>query len=98
METDAALVGTDGIVKLYAITNIVLHLATVVDPGHAECDDAVGLYHALDDFCFFKFGMLVVNVLYADENFLYGLQVLFFAGVLGFKPTQNIINIHGLRF
>ncbi len=98
METYAALVRADGVVELYAIADVVLHLAAVVNPRYAECDDAVRLDHALNDFCFFEFRMLVVDVLYADENFLHSLKVLLFAGVLGFKPTQNIVNIHGLSF
>lgn len=94
METDAAFVRADGIVELYAIADIVLNLALVVDPGHTEGDDAVRLDHALDDFCFFKFRMLVVDVLDADEDFLDCLKIFLFTRVFGLQVAQNGVNVH----
>ena len=97
VETDAAFVRADSVVELHAVADVVLHFAFVVDPGHAESDDAVGLDHALDDFCFFKFRMLVVDVLYADEDFLDCLKILLFTRMLGFQVVENGVNIHDRR-
>ena len=63
VEAQAALVGTDGAVELYAVTDVDLHFALVVYPGHAESSDALGFYDALHNLGFLKLGMLVVNVL-----------------------------------
>ena len=76
VETQAALVGANGAVELNAIAQVDLHLALVVDPGHAEGGDALGLYDALHDFCFLKLGMLVVHVLDAFKNLAHSLQIL----------------------
>lgn len=54
METDATLVRANGIIELNAITEIVLHLAFVVDPGYTECNDAIGLNHAFDNLVAFE--------------------------------------------
>ena len=75
METDTALVWADSIIELNAIADIVLNLALVVNPGDAESDDTVRLDHTLDDFCFFEFRMLVVDVLNTDKDFLHCLKV-----------------------
>ena len=48
VETQAALVGTDGRVELDAVAAVDLDLASVIDPGHTEHDDALGLDKALD--------------------------------------------------
>lgn len=64
MEADATFIRAYGIVELNAVADIVLHFAGIVNPGDAERYDAVGLYHALDDFIFFKLGMTVVDVGY----------------------------------
>lgn len=50
METEAALVRTDGAVHLHAEAPVDLHLAAVVHPGNAEDDDALRFDHALEDF------------------------------------------------
>ena len=42
METNAAFVGTNGIVKLNTISDVYMNFALVVSPRHAECDDSVG--------------------------------------------------------
>ena len=63
METQTALVGTDGAVKLHTVTEVHLHLAFVIYPGHTESDDALGLYDALDNLGFLKFGMLIIHIL-----------------------------------
>ena len=95
MEADAALVRADGVVELYAIADVVLHLAAVIDPCDTESDDAVGLDHALDDLGFLKLGMLVIYILHADQDLLDCLKILFFARVLGLEGIENRVYIHG---
>lgn len=94
METDAALVRANGFIELHAIAEVGLNLAAVIDPCHAECDDTVGLDHALDDACFFEFRVLVVDIGYRDKDFLHGLQILFFSRMLCFQRAHDGIYIH----
>ena len=66
MEAQSALIRTDGRVELYAVADVHLNLTLVVDPGYAECGDALGLHQALDDFRFLKLRMLVIYILDRD--------------------------------
>ena len=43
METQASLVGSDGVVELYAISCIGLDFTVVIDPGYLECENPVRL-------------------------------------------------------
>ena len=63
MEADSSLIRTNRIVELYAIANVGLPFALVVYPRNAEGENAVGFNHSFNDFCFFEFGMFVVNIL-----------------------------------
>ena len=56
MEADAALVGADGAVHLYAIAAVDFDFAFVVEPRHAENDDAFGFGDALQNFHFLQYG------------------------------------------
>ena len=96
METDAALVGADGVVELNAVADVVLHLALVVEPGHAEGHDTVGLDHAFHYFIALEFRMLVVDVLYGHEHFFDGLQIFFLTRVLCFQVGHDFVNIHAV--
>ena len=98
METDASFVRADGIVELHAVADIVLNFAFVVDPCHAECDNAVGFDHAFDYLVTFEFRMLVIHVLNREKNFLHSLKVFFFARMLGFQVGHDMVNIHNLMF
>ena len=64
MEAYAPLIRAYGVVELYAIAEIGLHLSLIVGPGDAECHDTVRLDHTLDDTRLLKFGMLVVDIAY----------------------------------
>ena len=96
VETDTALVGADSAVELHTITQISLNLALVIDPRYAECDDAVGLNHALHDFGALKFGVVVIYLLDRLQYFAYCLQILALTGVFAFEFCHQIINVHGL--
>ena len=64
VETQSALIGTDGAVELHAVTRVDLYVAVVVNPRHPEYDDALGLHQALNNLSFLKLRMLVVDILY----------------------------------
>ena len=94
VEADASFVRAYGLVELYAVAEVGLYVAFVVDPCHTECDDAVGFYHAFDDSCFLKFGMFVIYILHTHQHFFDGLEIFFFARVLRLKGAHDIIYIH----
>ena len=97
MEAQTALVGADGAVELYAIAEIGLHLAAVVDPRHAEGEDAVGVHDALHDLRALEFGVLVVDLLDRLQYLLHGLQVLAFARVLALELGHQFAYVHFIR-
>ena len=94
METETALVGTDRAVELNAITQIGLHLAGIIHPSHAEGEDTVGLYHALDDLSLLELRMLVVHFLDGVEDFADSLEILALTGVLPLKVSHNFSYFH----
>ena len=96
VEADTAFVRADGVVELHTVADVVLYFALVVDPCHAEGNYAVRLNHAFDDFVALELGVLVVDVLYRHKHFFHCLQVLFFAGVLGFEGSHDTVNIHSV--
>lgn len=97
METDTAFIRTDSVVKLNAVADVVLNFAFVIDPSDAESHDTVRLDHTFDDFGFFKLRMLVVDVLYTDEDFFDSLKIFLFAGVFSLQIVENGVNIHDKR-
>ena len=82
METQSALIRTNGAVELHAVARIDVHLALIIGPRHAEHDHALRLNEPLDDLCFLKFRVLVVYIVNRDQHFLHCLQKLRFSGVL----------------
>ena len=71
VEAQSALVRADGAIELYAVTDVHLYLALVVNPGHAEGRDAFRLHDALYDLCLFELGMLVVHIFNAFQHLSY---------------------------
>jgi len=59
VKPEAALVRTDRAVHLDTVAAVDLHVARVVDPRHAEHDDALGLDDPVDDLGFAVLGALV---------------------------------------
>ena len=94
METNAAFVRANSIVELNAIANVGLHFALVVYPRNAEGENAVGFNHSFNDFCFFEFGMFVVDILNRQKNFSHGLKIFLLARVLSFEVAKNFVYIH----
>ena len=76
METQTALVRTDGAVELYTVTEVHLYLALIIHPWHTESDDALRLHDAFDNACALELRVLVVDILYRNEHFAYCLQIL----------------------
>ena len=71
VEAQTALVGADGAIKLHAVAQVHLHLALIVDPGHTERDDPLGLHDTLDNLGLLELGMLVVDVLNRLQHLSY---------------------------
>ena len=71
VETQTALIRTNGTVELYTVADVHLYLALVVDPGHTEGDDTFRLHNTLNNLCFFEFRVLVVHVLDRLQHFPY---------------------------
>ena len=94
MEAQAALVRADGAVELHAVAEVHLHLALVIDPWHAEGDDALGLHKALDELGLLELGVLVINVFDTHEHLAHGLQVLFLPWMFGLQVGHDGFNFH----
>ena len=69
MEADSSLIRTNRIVELYTIANVGLNLALVIYPRHTECEDTVGFNHSLYNFCFLKFGVLIIYIFHRQQHF-----------------------------
>ena len=94
METQSALVGTDCRVELDAVAQVHLYFALVVDPGHAEGDDALGFHDALHNLRFLKLRVLVVDVFDRFQNLAHCLQVLQLARMLALQALHDFLNFH----
>ena len=94
VETQSAFVRADSAVELNSVTDVHLYLSLIVDPWNAERDDALRFNDAFDDACLFKFGMLVVNVLYRDEHLANSLQILRLAWMFLFQGLHDFFNFH----
>jgi hypothetical protein len=94
VETQTAFVWADGVVELNAVGEVDVHLALVVDPGHLEGEDAVGLYDALDDFGSLELRVLVVYLFDGFEYLVYSLQVFLFTWVFFFQVVHYLSKVH----
>ena len=94
METQTALVRSDGAVKLYAETRIDLNLSPIVHPGHAENDLS---FRIGDPFQNGVFAELVLVCLHNSpqrfQNFLYCLMELGLRRVFLYNLRDDLINI-----
>src|SRR5699024_6088709 len=98
VETQTALVRAQHRVELHAEAAVDLHLAVVVDPGHAEDDLALWLAHALDEPILRVVLVLLQNTLQRLQNFCDGLMELRFACIslqdLFVVLIDGLINVH----
>ena len=94
METQSALIRTNGAVELHTVARIDVHLALIVGPRHAEHDHALWLNEALDDLGLLKLRMLIVDIMNRDQHFFHSLQKLRFSGMLPHESFQYLFNFH----
>ena len=94
VETNASLVGADGIVVLDAIAHIVAHLTLVIDPGNTEAEDAIGNAESLYQVVALEFGVLVVGVLDGGQNLFNCLDVFRLVGEAATEVVDYIFCFH----
>ena len=93
METETALVGTNGAVHLYAVTAVDMNLTLVILPGHTENNDALSFYHALQNLCFFILWILFQHGHYGGQNLFNGVLELNLLRVALLNDIQYILNV-----
>src|SRR5574344_2708870 len=98
MKPESPFVWADGTVELYAIAQIHLHFAFVINPWHTERDDPFWFYNAFYDFCLLEFRMLAIHVLDRLEYFAHSLQVFQFTWVLTLQILHDFSHFHSLCF
>ena len=93
METQAALVGADGAVRLHAVAAVDLNLALVVLPRHAEHDDALRLDHALKDLVLLVLGMLLQDRHDRGQDFFDHVVIFLLLRILLFDRGEDVLYI-----
>ena len=83
MEAQAAFVRADGAVELHAVAVVDLDLALVVDPLHAELDDAFRNDDAFEDAVLLVLGFTVEQRSEGFEDLGHALDEFLFPRVLG---------------
>ena len=94
MEAQSAFVRANGAVELYAIADVHLHFAVVIDPRHTESRDALWLDKTLDELSLLELGMLVVHVFDGFKHFFHGLQKFRLTWMLAFQVLDDLLNFH----
>ena len=90
VQPQAALVGADGAVALYAVAAVHVHIALVVNPRHAELDHALLLHEQLKHARLHVFRMLLDHGLDGFQNAPYGDQELLVVRVALFDAVHQI--------
>ena len=93
METQAAFVGADCIVELYAVAAVYLHFAGVVHPCYTEADGTVGLRQALQNAGCLIFGVPCEHRLQRLQNFCDCLMEFRLSRVFLQNGLQYIIHV-----
>ena len=93
MQAQATLVGADGAVELHAEAAVDLNLAVIVDPRHAEHDDAFGLDDALEEGCLLVFRMGLDDRLQGLQDLGDGLDELGLLGVLRLHLFDDVVDV-----
>ena len=98
METNTALIRTNSIVELYAITEVGLHFTLIIHPRDAESKNTVGFNQSFYDLCFLELRMLIVDIFDRKKYFLYGLKIFRLAGMLCLQRGHDTFDIHNITF
>jgi len=93
VEAQAALVGPDGRVELDAVAAVDLDLALVVDPGHAEDDDALGLDETLEKGVLLVLGVRLKRGLQGGQDLGGRLEELGLVGVATLELLDDFLGI-----
>ena len=93
VQTQTALVGTDGGIELYAVAAIHLYFTIVIYPRDAECDKSFGFDESLDDARLNDVWARFKHRLDRFENFFYRLDELRLAGIPFFDGGDDFCNI-----
>ena len=91
VEAKAALVGANGRVELDAIAAIDLDLSRIIDPRHAEHDDALRLDKTLEQSVLFIFGMSIKRRAKRAQDFRGCLDEFGLVGVFGLKLFKGFV-------
>ena len=94
METNASLVGADGVVVLHTIAHVGAHVAAIVGPRDAEGVDALRDAQALHEVDFVELGVLVVLLFDGGEHFFHSLVVLRLVGETCFERFEQFVGVH----
>ena len=62
MKPYSTFVRSYGIIKLNAVSEIYLYATFIINPRYAKSKYSVRFYKTFYYFCFFKFGMSVINI------------------------------------
>ena len=98
MESQTALVGTDGVVELHAIARIDLYLAQIIDPGHLKGKLTIRFNDALSDLVRLELGVLIVGLLHGGQYLAHGLQILAFARMTLLELQHQFLHVHSCKF
>ena len=89
METQAALIRTDGRVELNSETSVYLRFAVIVNPRNTEGDLSFGFYHTLDYACFYQVRSFLNDGFECFQNLGNSLNEFGLAGISLFHSFQN---------
>ena len=99
METDAALVGTDGTVVLHTVTVVDLHLTLVIHPGYAEHNHTLrGSQPLQQSFTAILFFIHFHHRAQRFQNLFHCLMELRLAGVLLLYAVKNLVYIRHIGY
>ena len=97
VQAQAALVGPEAAVELHAVAAVHLHVALVVDPRHAEHDDALRLDDALEQPRLLVGWVGLDDRLQGLQHLGDGLDELRLLGILGLHLLDDAIDVTHLR-
>ena len=81
MQTETALIRSDGGVELYTETTVYLYLTLIIQPRNTECDDTLRLYHSFHEGLCLILRVTVDDRLERLENLENSLMEFFFVRI-----------------